>query len=755
MSFVHLHVHTQYSLLDGANKIGPLIDHAKSSGMEAIAITDHGNMFGAVEFYQKARAVGVKPIIGCEVYLAPGKRTDRTQVPRSDDFDGGGNFHLILLAQNRAGYGNLCKLLTTAYQDGLYYKPRIDKEILAELSGGLIVLSGCLSGELARWLRQDRMDKAREVAEAYARMFPGRFYIELQDNKLHGPYNDALREVANHVGLPMVATNDCHYLHREDARAHEVLLCIQTGKTMADETRWKFDTDELYVKTPEEMAAAFGVDSEPYRNTMEIARRVDFEFEFGKFHFPVYKSVGESEQKMDYEAEMTRRAREGLEKRLAEIRDRRGADFDTAPYYERLNQELPVICDMGFAGYMLIVEDYIGYARDKGIPVGPGRGSVVGSLVSYALEITELDPIEHKLLFERWLNPGRKSMPDIDVDFCFERRDEILNYVRDKYGEERVAQIITFGTIKGKQAIRDVGRVLGLSFAETDKIVKLYPAPKQGRDFPLADALEMEPRLKAERKLHPDLFNYAFKLEGLLRHASRHAAGVVISDQPLTDLVPLYVDKERDEAALSITQYSMKGVEEIGLIKFDFLALKNLTLITDTLTLIKAGGKEAPDLNRLRLDDADTYKMLSRGDTVGVFQLESSGMRRFITELKPTYFDDVIAAGSLFRPGPLDAIQDGKSMVQHYVDRKHGKEPVEYDHPLLEPVLRDTYGVIVYQEQVMRAAQALAGYSLEQADILRAAMGKKNRAVMEKERVRFIDGAKKNGVNAALATSIF
>jgi len=750
MSFVHLHVHTQYSLLDGANKIGPLIDHAKASGMEAIAITDHGNMFGAVEFYQKARAAGVKPIIGCEAYLAPGKRTDRTQVPRSDDFDGGGNFHLILLAQNREGYRNLCKLLTTAYQDGLYYKPRIDKEILAELSGGLIVLSGCLSGEIARWLRQDRMDKARETAESYAKMFPGRYYLELQDNKLHSPYNEALREIGKQVGLPLVATNDCHYLHREDAKAHEVLLCIQTGKTMADETRWRFDTDELYVKTPAEMASAFGADAEELRNSVEIARRIDFEFEFGKFHFPVFKSG----PGVDLDAEMERRAREGLTARLAEIRARR-ADFDESQYQERIDREIPVIRDMGFAGYMLIVADFIGYARGLGIPVGPGRGSVVGSLVSYALGITEVDPVEHRLLFERWLNPGRKSMPDIDVDFCFERRDEVLDYVRKKYGDDHVAQIITFGTIKGKQAIRDVGRVLGLSFAETDKIVKLYPAPKQGRDFPLADALEMEPRLKAERKLHPDLFNYAFKLEGLLRHASRHAAGVVISDQPLTDLVPLYVDKERDEAALAITQYSMKGVEEIGLIKFDFLALKNLTLIADTLALIKAGGKAPPDLNRLRLDDADTYKMLSRGDTVGVFQLESSGMRRFITELKPTCFDDVIAAGSLFRPGPLDAIQDGKTMVQHYVDRKHGKEPVEYDHPLLEPVLRDTYGVIVYQEQVMRAAQALAGYSLEQADILRAAMGKKNHAVMEKERERFIEGAKKNGVNAVLANSIF
>ncbi|HYL60786.1 MAG TPA: DNA polymerase III subunit alpha, partial [Candidatus Acidoferrales bacterium] len=750
MSFVHLHVHTQYSLLDGANKIGPLIEHAKASGMEAIAMTDHGNMFGAVEFYQKATAAGIKPIIGVEAYLAPGKRTDRTQVPRSDDFDGGGNFHLILLAQNRAGYRNLCRLLTTAYQDGLYYKPRIDKEILAELSDGIIALSGCLSGELARWLRQDRFDKARETAEQYARMFPGRYYLELQDNKLHAPLNSALRDIGKQVGLPLVATNDCHYLHRDDAKAHEVLLCIQTGKTMADESRWRFDTDELYVKTPDEMARAFGADSEEVRNSVEIARRVDFEFEFGKFHFPVFKSG----PGIDLDAEMEARARAGLTARLAEI-SARNPGVDVAQYHERIDRELPVIRDMGFSGYMLIVADFIGYARSLGIPVGPGRGSVVGSLVSYALGITEVDPVEHRLLFERWLNPGRKSMPDIDVDFCFERRDEVLDYVRKKYGADRVAQIITFGTIKGKQAIRDVGRVLGLSFADTDKIVKLYPAPKQGRDFPLADALEMEPRLKAERKLHPDLFNYAFKLEGLLRHASRHAAGVVIADGPLADLVPLYVDKERAEDSFAITQYAMKSIDEIGLIKFDFLGLKNLTLIKDTIDLIAAGGGEPPDLSRLRLDDADTYRMLARGDTVGVFQMEGSGMRRFITELKPTCFDDIIAAGSLFRPGPLDAIQAGKTMVPHYVDRKHGRAPVEYDHPLLEPVLKDTYGVIVYQEQVMRAAQALAGYSLEQADILRAAMGKKNKAVMEKERARFLDGAKQSGLSAALATTIF
>jgi DNA polymerase-3 subunit alpha len=746
MSFVHLHVHTQYSLLDGANKIGPLLDHAKASAMPAMAITDHGNMFGALEFYGKARERSIKPIIGCEAYLAPGKRSDRTIAPKGDDVEGGGNYHIILLAQNRAGYRNLCRLLTSAYQEGLYYKPRIDKEILRECSDGLIVLSGCLSSEIVRALRADRPDRARELAEEYASMFPGRFYLELQDNKLHGPYNDALRDIGQKVGLPLVATNDCHYLHRGDARAHEVLLCIQTGKTMADETRWRFDTDELYVKTPAEMATAFGADSEAIRNTLEIANRVDFEFETGNFHFPNYKiDAGDN-----LDAMLERRSCEGLVRRLEEIGARR-SELDEKPYYDRLSDELPIIREMGFAGYLLIVSDFINYARERGIPVGPGRGSVVGSLVSYALRITDLDPIEHKLLFERWLNPGRKSMPDIDVDFCFERRDEVISYVRQKYGEDRVAQIITFGTIKGKQAIRDVGRVLGLSFGETDRIVKLYPAPKQGRDFPLEDALKMEPRLEVERQKYPQLFEFAFKLEGLLRHASRHAAGVVISDAPLSDSVPLYVDKERsDDHPMPITQYSMKYVEEIGLIKFDFLALKNLTLIKDTLELIALSNPPPPDLNKLPLNDQETYKLLSRGDTVGVFQMESSGMRRFLTELKPSTFEDVIAAISLFRPGTLDA-----GMVEPYIERKHGRQQVEYDHPLLEPVLRDTYGVIIYQEQVMRVAQALAGYSLQQADILRAAMGKKNKAVMEKERARFMEGAIGNGLKRDLAQSIF
>jgi DNA polymerase-3 subunit alpha len=768
MSFVHLHVHTQYSLLDGANKLGPLLDHARQSGMPAMAITDHGNMFGAVEFYKKAVERGIKPIIGCEAYLAPGKRTDRGQPVKTDDVEGAGNYHLILLVQNQIGYRNLCQLLTAAYREGLYYKPRIDKEILQEHSEGLIVLSGCLSGELARALRAGRTDRAREVAESYARMFPGRFYIELQDNKLHGPYNEALRDLANRVGLPMVATNDCHYLHRDDARAHEVLLCIQTGKTMADETRWRFDTDELYVKTPAEMDAAFADDVTPVRNSVEIADRVDFQFDFGKFHFPRYQISHEElsrcdgadltpdapDEEVSLQRLLEQRTREGLASRLEEIRARRG-DFDEQPYHERLDRELPVIREMGFSGYMLIVADFINYARSLGIPVGPGRGSVVGSLVSYALRITELDPIEHKLLFERWLNLGRRSMPDIDVDFCFERRDEVIDYVRRKYGEERVAQIITFGTIKGKQAIRDVGRVLGLSFAETDRICKLYPAPKQGRDFPLEDALKMEPRLREERQKYPELFEFAFKLEGLLRHASRHAAGVVIADAPLDEMVPLYADKERVEGAPAITQYSMKFVEDIGLVKFDFLGLKNLTLVEDTLELIRVGGKTPPDLNRLPLDDGDSYRLLARGDTVGVFQVEGSGFRRFLTDLKPSCFDDIIAAGSLFRPGPLDAVVDGKTMVQHYVDRKHGREEVKYPHPLLEPVLRDTYGVIIYQEQVMRVAQALSGYTLEQADILRAAMGKKNKAVMEKERERFIQGAVKTGVDKDTAQHIF
>jgi len=745
MSFVHLHVHTQYSLLDGANKLGPLLEHAKRSAMPAMAITDHGNMFGAVEFYRKAVERGIKPIIGCEAYLAPGKRTDRTLTPKADDVEGGGNYHLILLVQNRQGYQNLCRLLTAAYREGLYYKPRIDKEILAERSEGLIALSGCLSGELARALRAGHTERALEVAREYARIFPGRFYIELQDNKLHGPYNEALLEIARRVGLPVVATNDCHYLHREDARAHEVLLCIQTGKTLADEGRWRFDTDELYVKTPAEMAAAFAEQPEAIANSLEIARRVDFEFEFGKFHFPRYEAPADR----DLDELLEERTRQGLKRRLEAIKARRG-ELDEAPYWARLERELPVIREMGFSGYMLIVTDFIDYARRRGIPVGPGRGSVVGSLVSYALYITELDPIEHKLLFERWLNPGRKSMPDIDVDFCFERRDQVIDYVRAKYGEDRVAQIITFGTIKGKQAIRDVGRVLGLSFAETDRIVKLYPAPKQGRDFPLEDALKMEPRLREERERHPELFEFAFKLEGLLRHASRHAAGVVIADRALEEMVPLYADKERSEGAPAITQYSMKYVEDIGLIKFDFLALKNLTMIQDTLRLIVENGKPALELEQMPLDDPDTYRVLARGDTVGVFQMESSGFRRFLTELKPSNFEDVIAAISLFRPGTLDA-----GMVEPYIERKHGREPVKYPHPLLEQVLSDTYGVIIYQEQVMRVAQALAGYSLEQADILRAAMGKKKKDVMEQERARFIEGARANGVDAATAQSIF
>jgi DNA polymerase-3 subunit alpha len=735
--------------------------------MPAIAMTDHGNMFGAVEFFSKAKQQGIKPIIGCEAYLAPGSRHDRTQVARSDDAETAGNYHLILLAQSPAGYRNLCRLLTAAYKEGLYYKPRIDKEILAQNSDGLIVLSGCLSGEIARQLRSGRTDKAREAAEWYARTFPGRFYLELQDNHLHAPLNETLRELGRTLGLPLVATNDCHYLHRDDAKAHEVLLCIQTGKTMADETRWRFDSDQFYVKTPAEMASAFGADSEEIRNTVDIANQIDFEFEFGKFHFPIFQpgqknvvgaaleppssdlreAARTAAQNLDDLLEQ--QVRTGLAERLTELHSRRDA-FDESPYFERLAREMPVIREMGFSGYMLIVADFINHARSIGIPVGPGRGSVVGSLVSYALRITEVDPIEHKLLFERWLNPGRRSMPDIDVDFCFERRDEVLDYVRRKYGDDRVAQIITFGTLKGKQAIRDVGRVLGLSFAETDRIVKLYPAPKQGRDFPLEDALEMEPRLKAERQQHPELFQYAFKLEGLLRHASRHAAGVVISDVPLNEVVPLYVDKEQAGNAASITQYSMKGVEEIGLIKFDFLALKNLTLIKDTLDLVALTGKTAPELNRLNLDDPESYRLLARGDTVGVFQMEGSGMRRFLTELKPSCFEDVIAAISLFRPGTLDA-----GMVEPFIRRKHRKEPVEYDHELLEPVLRDTYGVIIYQEQVMRAAQALSGYTLEEADILRAAMGKKQIAVMQKERERFIAGAVKNGVDMTLAESIF
>ena len=749
MSFVHLHMHTQFSLLDGANKVAELLPRVAALGMPAAAMTDHGNMFGAVQFYNEAKKAGVQPIIGCEVYVAPKSRFDKSSA-RADDPEAGGNYHLILLAQNEKGYRNLCRLVTAGYKEGFYYKPRIDKELLKELNEGLFCLSGCLASEVNQAIARSDLKRAREVAGEFAQIFSGdRYYIEIQDNHLDEQVtaNRELTSLAKDLGLPLIATNDCHYLHREDSEAHEALLCIQTGKTLSDPKRWKFGTDQLFVKSPDEMRAAFAEFPQAIDNTVDLAKRCDFKMSFGQYQFPDF-AVPEDETLEDV---LEKEARQGLERRLAALRrhDRQWREERVPEYLDRLAIELDVIKRMGFAGYFLIVSDFITWAKRQGIPVGPGRGSAAGSLVAWVMSITDLDPIAHGLLFERFLNPERKSMPDIDVDFCFERRDEVIQYVRQKYGDDRVAQIITFGTLKGKAALKDVGRVLDFTFGETDRLAKLYPAPRQGKDFPLDKALEMEPKLRQIRdtsEREAKLFTYALKLEGLMRHHSKHAAGIVISSTPLVESCPLCVDKDGNV----LTQYSGTDIEKIGLIKFDFLGLKNLTLIQNTLNRITASGRQAPDVSALPLDDKKTYKVLCRGETVGVFQMESSGMRDLTVRVKPTCFEDIVAINALFRPGPLDS-----GMVDSYVQRKHGREEIVYLHPSLEPILRETYGIMVYQEQVMQAARVLGGYSLGDADNLRRAMGKKKAEEMARERTRFVEGAVKNGLTDKLAGDIF
>ncbi len=748
MSFVHLHLHTQYSLLDGANKIDRLVPRVSKAGMPAVAMTDHGNMFGTVEFYRTASKAGVKPIIGCEVYVAPGDRRDRQKVVRGDDHETAGNYHLILLAMNKLGYQNLCRLVTAGYTEGFYYKPRVDKELLRELNGGLIALSGCLASEVNRAIAAGSLDRARAVLGEYREMFDGRYYVEIQDNHLkeQDRANEALVGLAHELSLPLVATNDCHYLEPADAHAHDALLCIQTGKTMSDDSRWRFGTDQLYVKSAEEMLEAFPDTPEAISNTVDIANRIELELEFGRYQFPVFATSGG----LTLEQELSQDARAGLEERLEPLRESEGwSEEKEQEYRDRLEHEIGVIHGMGFSGYFLIVADFTKFAKRQGVPVGPGRGSAAGSLVAYALRITDLDPIPYNLLFERFLNPERKSMPDIDMDFCFERRDEVIRYVREKYGDDHVAQIITFGTLKGKAAIKDVGRVLDFTFGETDRIAKLYPAPKQGKDFPLTKALEMEPRLREIQKKggrDEELFDLALRLEGLLRHASKHAAGIVIGSRPLVEDLPLFVDKEGSV----MTQFAGPHIEDIGLIKFDFLGLKTLTMLANIVRRIRDGRGVEIDLATLPLDDKETYRLLTKADAVGVFQMESGGMRKLLAQLRPSTFEEIIAVLALFRPGPLDS-----GMVDQYIKRKHGKEDVSYPHPKLKPILEPTYGVIVYQEQVMQIAQVLAGYSLGDADNLRRAMGKKDPHKMSVERARFIEGAGGLGVAEKQATEIF
>jgi DNA polymerase-3 subunit alpha len=738
--FVHLHCHTEYSLLDGANKVDKLFDRIKALKQPAVAMTDHGNMFGAVEFYREAISHGIKPIIGCEIYVAPTSRFERKGVDKGPREY---NNHLILLAMNQLGYRNLCKLVTLGYMEGFYYKPRIDKDLMREFNGGLIALSACLQGEVSQALSAGSFEKAKNAAATYASIFGDRYYIEIQDNKLaeQEKVNRLLVELAKEISLPVVATNDCHYGEREDFHAHDVLLCVQTGKTVDDDNRLKLETDELYLKSADEMARGFDYCPGAVERTLEIADRCNVEIEFGKYHFPTFTPPKE----ISLDNYLDELAHKGLEERLEGV-----ADPEVRKNYaDRLEYELDVIKRMQFPGYFLVVADFINYAKQSGIPVGPGRGSSAGSLVAYALRITDLDPIRHVLLFERFLNPERRSMPDIDVDFCIRGRAQVIQYVKDKYGADRVAQIATFGTLKAKAAIRDVGRALGFSFAETDMIAKLIPAPKQGFDYALTESMKMEPRLPELMKSDPrvkTLIEHALRLEGLVRHASTHAAGVVLSNLPLVDHLPLFVDKDGG----IVTQFDMTCVEKIGLVKFDFLGLKTLTLIHDCLKLIDVTRGEKIDLDHLALDDKKTYQTLCNGNTTGVFQLESGGIREMTVKIRPNCFEDLVAILALYRPGPLDS-----GMAEEYIKRKLGKEKIKYLHPLLEPILKDTYGVIVYQEQVMQIAQVLAGYTMGDADFLRRAMGKKDPEEMAAQRERFVGGARGKKIDDKRAGEIF
>ena len=736
-SFVHLHLHTQFSLLDGANQIQPLVQQIKSFGQPAVAMTDHGNMFGAIEFYRKAKEVGVKPIIGCEAYMALGSR----HAKKDSGLAHNDYYHLILLARNLTGYQNLIKLVSKAYLEGFYYKPRMDKEILKEHHEGLIALSGCLSGEIPYLIGQKDMAGALAVAGEFQEIFgKEHFYLEVQANGLDHQRiaNAGLVEIHKKLGIPLAGTNDCHYLKKEDARPHELMLCLQTGKTLSDPARMKFDTDQLYVKSTEEIAPAFSEFPGAVSNTCRIADSCDLELALNKTHLPQYKAP----EGYTRESYVEHLAVEGLKARLSE----RPSSIPVAVYEQRLREELLVICSMGFAGYFLIVWDIIRFARSRGIPVGPGRGSAAGSLVAYALRITDLDPLVYTLLFERFLNPERVSLPDIDMDFCMDRRGEVLNYVVEKYGSDHVAQIITFGTLGAKAAIRDVGRVLEMPYADADKVAKLVP---NQLNITLEQALDTEPRLRELVETDPkvrELMTIAQSLEGLARHASTHAAGVVISEGLLTDHVPLYKGAN-DEI---VTQYSMGDVEKIGLVKFDFLGLKTLTMIRRAETLINDGRPDQPALHvdRLPFDDAKTFALLSSGKTTGIFQLESSGMRDLLTGFKPDRFEDIIAIIALYRPGPMDLIPD-------FIKRKQGKIPIAYELPELEPILKDTYGVIVYQEQVMAIANRVAGFSLGQADILRRAMGKKKPEEMEKLRVKFLEGARQKKIADKKAEKLY
>ncbi len=733
-NFVHLHTHSQYSLLDGACRLDAVIELAKKFKMPALAITDHGNMFGAVEFYKLATKAGIKPIIGTEAYVAGGSRFDKK--PSNTYPDSG--FHLVLLVKNLTGYKNLMKLSSAGFLEGFYHRPRIDKELLRRYSEGLIATSACMKGEVSWYLLQGNTDAAVTAAVELQEIFgKGNFFLEIQDHGIEAQQTliPKIVAISRETGIPLVATNDCHYLYQEDAEAHDALLCIQTGKTVTDTDRMRYSTDQLYFKSPEEMAERFADYPEALENTVRIAEACNLELQFGKLLLPVFPIP---EDYPDADSYLKHLCEAGIKERYAEVTDE---------ITRRLEYELSVIKQMGYAGYFLIVKDFCDYARSQNIPVGPGRGSAAGSLVSYALKITNIDPIKFGLLFERFLNPERVSMPDIDIDFSDRERDKIIHYVIEKYGKKNVCQIITFGTMAARAVVRDVGRVLGFPYSEVDKIAKMIPFAV---DMTLERALKMSPDLaelvKKDKRVEK-LIKISRTLEGLARHCSTHAAGVVIAPSTLTDYVPLFKGSREE----TTTQYDMKMVEQIGLLKMDFLGLRTLTVIDDAVRLIKKNHPDSDiDINAIPLDDPEVLQIFARGDTVGIFQFESGGMRDYLRKLKPETFSDLTVMNALYRPGPLDS-----GMIDIFIERKNGARNIKYLHPKLKEILGDTYGVIVFQEQVLKIANALAGYSIGKADLLRKAMGKKDAALMNAQKKEFIDGALKNKIDRKVAEEVF
>ena len=735
--FVHLHLHSQYSLLDGSIKFDELVERAEHHSMPAVACTDHGNLFGAYEFFEKAKARGVKPIIGCELYVTPTLKLEKP----SD----GKNYHLTVLCMNERGYRNLSRLVTRGYFEGFYRRPRVDHEMLSEHNEGLIVLSGCMSSELSQAIFKKDLKEQVKIASTYKEIFGDRYYLEVQAIGLEEQrrINRGLRRVGERLGIKLAATNDCHFLTREDYRSHDTLLCIQTGSMVADQKRMRFQSDDFYVKTREEMARDMKGFEGALEESVRISERCDFEFETDGYRFPEYVAP-EGKSLDEFIREISGRNLERI------LRENEIPEEAHETYRQRLHSELDTICKMGFSAYFLVVSDFIFHAKKKDIPVGPGRGSAAGSLVAYALGITAIDPIRHKLIFERFLNPERVSMPDIDVDFCAEHRDEIIRYVTEKYGADKVAQIGTFGTMSSKAVIKDVGRVLGLPYSEVDRLSKMIPSFR-GKVFSIEEAVNKVKEIKdclSENKQLAEVVELAKSLENMVRHSSTHAAGIVISNEPIADYIPLYKGS-KDEI---VTQFDMNSIEKLGYVKFDFLGLKTLTIIDKAVKYVRENqekGEKEFNLDKIPLDDPEVYTLLSEGATMGIFQVESAGMKDLLAKLQPSEFEDITAALALYRPGPLDS-----GMAEEFTLRKKGSK-VDFPHPALREILGGTYGLFVYQEQIMQTASELAGFTMGEADLLRRAMGKKKSSEMRAQRKRFLTGAEKKGIERKKAGELF